>query len=230
MKPGSHALRDLALPAVTGLTMLLAIWMVFIAVPSERDQGVVQRIFYFHVGAAWMAFAGFGVVAVAGAVFLWKGDPRADRLAVANAEAGMLYTTIVLVTGPIWARPIWGVWWSWDPRLTMTVVLWTIYAAYLMLRRLGGGDDAITRYAAILGIVGVLDIPLLILSIRMWRGVHPAVMLSKDPGAGLHDPMMRATLMVSGLALALLFGWLVSIRMRLGRLDDEIATLTEGAR
>lgn len=222
--------RDVVLPAATGIAMFAAIWLVFVAVPSERDQGVVQRIFYFHVGAAWMAFAGFAMVAVGGGFYLWRGDRRADRLALANAEAGMLYTTIVLVTGPLWARPIWGVWWSWDPRLTMTIVLWTIYAAYLMLRRLGGGDDAITRYAAILGIVGVLDIPLLILSIRLWRGVHPAVMLSKDPNAGLHDPMMRLTLTISGLALALLFTWLVSIRMRLARIDDEISTWAEEER
>jgi heme exporter protein C len=220
-----HPFRDLFLPGACAVAMVAALALVFVFVPSERDQGIVQRIFYFHVAAAWMAFAGFAAVAVAGAWFLKTGSRRADHLAIANAEAGMLYTTIVLVTGPIWARPIWGVWWTWDPRITMTVVLWTIYAAYLMMRRLGAGDAAISRYAAVLGIVGVLDIPLLILSVRMWRGMHPAVMLSKDPNAGLQDPMMRWTLVVSGLALALLFVWMVSLRARLHGLDDALSEL-----
>lgn len=217
--------RDRLLPALTCVVMLVAIYLVFLAVPSDREQGVVQRIFYFHVASAWMAFAGFALVAIASIRFLMTGDRRADRLAHANAEVGMLYTTLVLVTGPIWARPVWGTWWTWDPRLTMTVVLWTIYAAYLMLRRLGGGDDALQRYAAVLGIVGALDIPLIIISIRLWRGIHPAVMLAKEKDAGLKDPLMGVTLMVSGVALALLFTWLVSLRARLARVDDTIARL-----
>jgi len=224
MASRSRPLRDL-LPWLTCLAMLAAIYLVFVAAPSEREQGVVQRIFYFHVGAAWMAFAGFALVAIASLWFLARGDRRADRLALANAEVGMLFTTIVLVTGPIWARPVWGVWWTWDPRLTMTVVLWTIYAAYLMLRRLGGGDEALGRYAAVLGIVGALDVPLIIVSIRLWRGIHPAVMLAKEPDAGLKDPTMKIALLVSGLALALLFTWLVSLRMRLQKVDDELARL-----
>lgn len=228
----SHRLwRDTLLPWLTCLAMLAAIYMIFVAVPSERDQGVVQRIFYFHVNLAWMAFAGFAFVAVASAWFLRTGSRRADRLALANAEVGMLYTTLVLVTGPLWARPIWGVWWTWDPRLTMTVVLWAIYAAYLMLRRLGGQDDTILRYAAVLGIVGSLDIPLLVIAVRLWRGIHPAVMLSEEPDSGLKDPTMIWTLVVSGVALALLFTWLVSLRARLAEVDETVTSLQlEGAR
>src|SRR5690606_6398941 len=142
-------------------------------------------------------FGGFLVVSVASAWYLANGSRTADRLALASAEVGMLYTTLVLVTGPIWAKPIWGVWWTWDPRLTMTVVLWTIYAGYLMLRRLAGGDETILRYAAVLGIVGSLDIPLLVLAIRLWRGIHPAVMLSDDPDAGIKDPWMTWTFVTS---------------------------------
>jgi heme exporter protein C len=223
--------RDVILPWATGLSMLVAIFMVFVLVPSERDQGIVQRIFYFHVNFAWMAFGGFVLVAGASAWFLRTGSRRADRLAQANAEVGMLYTTLVLITGPIWARPIWGVWWTWDPRLTMTVVLWSIYAAYLMLRRLGGEDETILRYAAVIGIVGLLDIPLLILAVRLWRGVHPAVMLSDDPDSGLKDPLMGWTVMVSAIALGLLFTWLVSLRARLLAVDETVAAMhLEGAR
>lgn len=206
--------------------MTAALWLVFVVVPSERVQGVVQRIFYFHVHLAWMAFGGFVVTAGASVAYLARGSRVADRLAEASAEVGLVFTSLVLITGPLWARPIWGVWWTWDPRLTMTVVLWAIYASYLMLRRLGGRDEVILRYAAVLGVVGVLDIPLLIVAIRLWRGIHPAVMLSEDPDAGLTDPIMIWTFAVTGVALALLFAWLVALRMQFAALDDEVEALT----
>jgi heme exporter protein C len=217
--------RDVILPALTGITMLAAVLMVFILVPSERDQGIVQRVFYFHVNLAWMCFGGFLVVTVASAWYLRTGSRTADRLALASAEVGMLYTTLMLGTGTIWAKPIWGVWWTWDPRLTMTVVLWTIYAGYLMLRRLADGDETILRYAAVLGIVGSLDIPLLVLAIRLWRGIHPAVMLADDPDAGIKDPYMVWTFLVSMLALGLLFTWLVWLRVRYQKIDERLAAL-----
>jgi len=210
---------DVALPALTGVAMLTAILFVFVVVPDEKVQGVVQRIFYFHVHLAWMAFGGFVFVAATSAWYLRTGS----RVAEANAEVGLLFTTLVLITGPLWARPIWGVYWTWDPRLTMTVVLWAIYAAYLMLRRLGNGDETILRYAAVLGIVGVLDIPLLIIAVRLWRGIHPAVMLSDDPEAGLRDPTMIWGVILSGIALGLLFAWLVSLRARFAAIDDQLA-------
>src|SRR5262249_3233844 len=119
------------LPAVTCVAMLAALYLVFMVVPTEQQMGIVQRIFYFHVSSAWMAFIGFFLVAGAGAAFLWNGSRAADRLAEAAAEVGVLFCSLVLVTGPIWARPIWGVWWTWDPRLTMTVILWAIYVSYL---------------------------------------------------------------------------------------------------
>ncbi len=218
--------RDLWLPIAAAASMTAALWLVFVVVPSERVQGVVQRIFYFHVHLAWMAFGGFVVTAGASVAYLARGSRVADRLAEASAEVGLVFTSLVLITGPLWARPIWGVWWTWDPRLTMTVVLWAIYASYLMLRRLGGRDEVILRYAAVLGVVGVLDIPLLIVAIRLWRGIHPAVMLSEDPDAGLTDPIMMWTFAVTGVALALLFAWLVALRMQFAALDDEVEALT----
>ena len=216
---------DVALPTLTGITMLTAVVMVFWVVPNEKIQGVVQRIFYFHVHLAWMCFGGFVFVAGASIWYLRTGSPVADRYAEANAEVGLLYTTLMLWTGPLWARPIWGVWWTWDPRLTMTIVLWVIYAAYLMLRRLGEGDETIMRYAAVLGIVGVLDIPLLVLAVRLWRGIHPAVMISDDPEAGLRDPTMVWAFVISGIGLGFLFAWLVSLRVRFATVDQELAAL-----
>src|SRR3989441_2361461 len=175
------------LPPLTGVTMLAALTIVFLVVPTEADMGIVQRIFYFHVASAWVAFLGFFLVAGASAVYLWNGAPTADRLAHAGAEVGVLFCTLVLVTGPIWARPIWGVWWTWDPRLTMTVVLWAIYSSYLMLRAFGGGDAAIARYAAVLGILALPAIPLIVVSVRMLRGIDPAALTRTEGGSRLVD-------------------------------------------
>jgi heme exporter protein C len=217
------------LPTLVFLSMLAALWLVFVAVPTEREMGIVQRIFYFHVSSAWVAFLGFFLVAGASAVYLWNGSPAADRLAQAGGEIGVLFCTLVLVTGPLWARPIWGVWWTWDPRLTMTVILWAIYASYLMLRAFGGGDDAVRRYAAVLGIVGVLDIPIIMVSVRLLRGIHPAVITRNEGGSGLVDPWMRAGLGVSALALVLLAVWMLALRVRTARLADEVAALRRQA-
>src|SRR6058998_3557604 len=217
------------LPPLTGLVMLAALAIVFLVVPTEADMGIVQRIFYFHVASAWVAFLGFFLVAGASAVYLWNGARAADRLAEAAAEVGVLFCTLVLVTGPIWARPVWGVWWTWDPRLTMTVILWAVYASYLMLRAFGGEDEAVQRYAAVLGIVGVLDIPLIMVSVRLLRGIHPAVITRNEGGSGLVDPWMRAGLVVSALALVLLAAWSIALRMRTARLAEEVAALRRDA-
>ena len=205
--------------------MLAALWLVFMVVPTEREMGIVQRIFYFHVASAQVAFVGFFLVAGGSAVYLWKGSRRADRLAHASAEVGVLFCTLVLVTGPLWARPIWGVWWTWDPRLTMTVILWAIYASYLVLRAFGGEDEGVRRYAAVLGIVGVLDIPIIKVSVHLLRGIHPAVIARNEGGSGLTDPRMWAGLLVATLALVLLAVWLVQLRVRTLRLGEELDAL-----
>ncbi|HYR95860.1 MAG TPA: cytochrome c biogenesis protein CcsA [Candidatus Binatus sp.] len=216
-------------PWLVFVAMMAALWIVFMVVPTEREMGIVQRIFYFHVSSAWVAFIGFFLVAGGSAVYLWNGSRAADRLAQASAEVGVLFCTLVLVTGPLWARPIWGVWWTWDPRLTMTVILWAIYASYLMLRAFGGEDDAVRRYAAVLGIVGVLDIPIIMVSVRLLRGIHPAVITRNEGGSGLVDPWMRAGLVVSAVALILLAVWLIRLRMRTARLAEEVAGLRREA-
>lgn len=206
--------------------MLLALYLIFCVVPTEAQMGIVQRIFYFHVPCAWVAFAGFFTVAGASAVYLWQGSAAADHLALASAEVGVLFCTLVLVTGPIWARPIWGVWWTWDPRLTMTVILWAIYVAYLMLRAFGGEGEAVARYAAVLGIVGVVDIPVIHYAVRLLEGIHPSVLTQKQGGgSGLTDPSMRAALYVSSVAMLLVGAWLVALRVRTERLAAEVAAL-----
>ena len=218
---------DAVLPWLASAAMVAALACVFLYVPNERMQGPVQRIFYFHVNSAWSAFLGFGLAAAASAMFLWRGDAAYDRLARAAVEVGMLFCTMVLVTGPIWARPIWGTWWTWDPRLTMTVILWTVYAVYLVLRTMGQDDPQIARYAAVLAVVGVLDVPLIMISVRLWRGMHPSVISAPAGTGGIQDSRMIVTLVVALVAFALLFLWLLWRRYEALRLEDELRALED---
>jgi heme exporter protein C len=208
------------------VVMAVALFFIFCVVPTEAQMGIVQRIFYFHVPCAMAAYAGFLTVAVASGIYLARGSVAADQVAIAAAEVGVLFCTLVLVTGPIWARPIWGVWWTWDPQLTLTVILWSIYVAYVMLRAFGGEDDAIASYAAVLGIVGSLAIVLNHYAVRLLEGIHPAVLRSR-PGteSGLRDPMMGVTLAIAVVAMLLLGGWLVALRVRTERLAAEVVRL-----
>lgn len=219
---------DAFLPAATLLVMLAAIYTVFVYVATDKVQGIVQRIFYFHVPLAIMTFLAFGTVAVASILFLWRGTRTWDRVAHAAAEVGMLFCTLVLITGPIWARPVWGTWWTWDARLTTTLILWLIYAAYLMLRSISGGDQG-ARYAAVLGVVGAVDIPIINRSVYWWRTIHPAVLVTREGGSGLADPSMRLTLGICFLAFFLLFVWLTWVRNENMRLSDEVEALRHQA-
>jgi heme exporter protein C len=218
---------ETVLPVLTLLAVGAAIFMVFVYVPTDRVQGIVQRIFYFHVPLAMMTFIAFGLVAVASIFFLWRGSRFWDRLAHSAAEVGMVFCSLVLVTGPIWARPIWGTWWTWDARLTTTLILWLIYAAYLMLRTMSGTGDEGARYAAVLGVVGAIDIPIINRSVYWWRTIHPAVLITRQGGSGLGDPRMQATFAVCMVAFLLLFLWLLWVRNESGRLRDALEDLRQ---
>ncbi|GIW42188.1 MAG: cytochrome C biogenesis protein CcmC [Candidatus Binatia bacterium] len=220
---------ETVLPAATFLAMAAALYLVFVYVPSDRYQGVVQRIFYFHVPSAILTFVATGVLAAASALFLWRGSAVWDRLAHSAAELGLLFCSIVLTTGPIWAKPIWGTWWTWDARLTSTLVLWLILAAYLMLRNLAPSSEQAARYAAVLGIVGAIDVPIINRSVYWWRTIHPAVIVTREGGSGLEDPRMRLTLAVSFLAFFLLFSLLLWLRYESARLGEEVVRLRQRA-
>ncbi|MCX8071546.1 MAG: cytochrome c biogenesis protein CcsA [Candidatus Binatia bacterium] len=209
-------------PPACGAAMFLALAAVFIYVPTDRVQGVVQRIFYVHVPLAVVTFIAFGVTAVASAIYLWRNDAKWDRIAYVSAEIGVLYCTLVLITGPIWAKPIWGTWWTWDARLTTTLILWLIYVAYLMLRNLTVDPEQGARYAAILGIMGALDIPIINRSVYWWRTIHPAVLVTREGGTGLTDPRMQITLLIAFIAVLLLFVWLLRVRAAQARLQETI--------
>ena len=208
---------DNVLPWLTCIAMFAALAMIFLYVPNEQMQGAPQRIFYFHLPIALNTYLGFFTVAGASASYLWQGDRFSDLLAQAAAEIGMVFCTLVIITGSLWARPIWGVWWTWDPRLTMVVILWTIYSAYLLLRMFAGDTEQVARYAAVLGIIGVLDIPILHIATRLWRGIHPKVEKMA--------PEMMWTLLIGMSAFLLLFCWLLWLRVRNLSQRDEIAAL-----
>lgn len=199
----------------------LVLWMVFFWVPTEANQGVVQRIFYMHVPAAWVAFMAFGIVAFASAVYLWLGDERADMAAVAAAEGGMVFTAIVLLTGPLWGKIAWGTYWTWEPRLTLTLLLFFIYVGYFMVRAATENPEKGKRFAAVVGIVGALDIPLIHISVLWFRSLHPQPVVLKAEGPTLH-PDMLTTLLTGFLAFTVLFLGLLVLRYGLERAQREL--------
>lgn len=207
--------------------MLASLFMIFEYVPTEADEGIVQRIFYFHVPCAWVAFAAFGLVAIAGILYLWLGDQIWDDLGYASAETGMVFCTLMLVSGSLWARPIWGVWWTWDSRLTTTFILWLMYGGYLMLRASADDTPQVARFAAVIGIVAALDVPIVIVSVRLWRTIHPAVLVTKQGGHGLEDPRMIATLLVSLAAFTALWAWILMLRLAQMRTRSRMLALTQ---
>src|SRR5215472_196383 len=214
------------LGVVTLAMMTAAIFMVFAYVPTEAQQGIVQRIFYFHVPCAWVAFAAFALVAISGGFYLWLGQQVWDDLAYASAEVGMLFCSLVLITGSIWAKPIWGAWWTWDSRLTTTLVLWLLYAGYLALRVMADDLRQVGRMAAVVGIVAAADVPVIIVSVRLWRTIHPAVIVTRQGTHGLEDPRMIATLLVSLAAFTVLGTWLLMLRFATLRTSSRLAGLS----
>jgi len=200
---------------------VVALWAAFLHAPTERVMGEVQRIFYFHVGSAWTAFFAFFVVFVAGIIYLWRRSPFWDELGAASAEVGIIFTTIVLTTGPIWAKPIWNTWWPWgDPRVTTTLVLWLIYVAYFALRSSLPEGEKRARFAAVFGIIGFIDVPIVFLSVRWWRTIHPVVITRT--GASLEPEMVQAML-IAVAAFTVLYFTLLFLRtaMRLQQTATE---------
>ncbi|MFC1926392.1 cytochrome c biogenesis protein [Chloroflexota bacterium] len=173
--------------------LIAALYLVFIYVPTEKNMGNVQRIFYFHVPLAWVSFCAFFVVFVSGILYLWKRSMKWDTIACASAEVGVVFTTLVLITGSIWAKEIWGAWWTWDARLTATLVLWLIYVAYFLVRNYATSQTQTARFAAVIGIIGFLNVPIVFLTVHLWRTHHPTTLVFEG---GLTPPMVL-TLLVS---------------------------------
>jgi heme exporter protein C len=183
--------------------------------PAEATQGLAQKIYYLHLPAALNAYIAFAVVAVTSIVYLWLRDVRADRVAEASAEVGLLFTTVVLTTGPIWGKPVWGTWWTWDARLTLTLFLWFIYAGYLVLRGAITESEMRARYSAVLGILGALLIPFIHMSVYLFRTLHPMPIVLKPDRPSLPREML-ITLALSFTAFLIVYVALLRARYRLG--------------
>jgi heme exporter protein C len=206
------------LAIVTALLLSFALYEALVVAPTERTMGDVQRIFYYHVPSAWTAFLLFMINFVASVVYLVRRNVKADILALVSAEVGVVFCTVVLVTGPIWARPVWGIWWTWDLRLTLTLLLWLIYVSYLVLRRFSTSSQT-PVLAAVLAIFGALDVPLVYFSIWFFRTQHPSPVIG---GGGSLDPGMGRVLLINWAAF-LCLAWLVSwTRYRLEVLKREV--------
>lgn len=215
--------------ALVGLTLMLsatALWTTFSHAPVEATMGVVQKIFYFHVPSAYAMYIGFGLCGLSSLVFLFRRKPSWDALAVASAEVGLIFCIVVLVTGPLWARKAWGTFWTWDPRLTTTLLTGMIFAAYVVLRSFGGSGEAERRFASALGFLGVLILPIIHYAVKLWRGQHPVVIASG--GGGLAPGMLHA-LLVGFVFFTALCALMIWTRFRTERNRQALEALEEEA-
>ncbi len=208
----------------TLVSMLVALYLIFLYAPRELTMGEVQRIFYSHVPLAWTAFVAYFLVFLGSLGYLWKRWRFADELAHAAAEVGFVFCTCVLVTGPLWAKPVWGIWWTWDARLTSTFILWLLYVSYLMLRSYLINPGRAALLAAVVGIIGFVDVVVDYMAIRWWRTQHPQPVIIGGEGSGM-DSQMWLTLLVSWAAFLCLFSFLLRQRLGLGEARRELSTL-----
>ncbi|MFH1633329.1 MAG: cytochrome c biogenesis protein CcsA [Chloroflexota bacterium] len=223
-KPRALSILD----TLTAILFVIAVMMVFFYAPVERVMGLVQKVFYFHVAAAWVGMLGFLVAAVVGVLYLVKGDPKYDLTGLAAIEISLVFFFVAIIMGSIWARPIWNTWWTWDPRLTTATIVELIYAAYLMLRQGVEDPDRRARFGAVYAILGFVSVPLTFISIRLLRTIHPVVVGGGDPSAessfGMTGPM-KLTFFFSLFTFSVLFADLLWHRIRMGQLDAKVEEL-----
>ena len=223
-KPRSLKILD----AVSLILLLIATLMVFFYAPLEAVMGLVQKVFYFHVAAGWVGMLSFLVAAFAGVAYLRTSHRKWDIVGLSAVEIGVVFAFINIVTGSIWARPIWNTWWTWDPRLTTATIMMLIYAAYFMLRSGIEEPDRRARFGAVYAIIGFLSVPLTFFSARLFRTIHPIVIGANQPGAeGSFDMTgtMLITFLFSLLTFTFIFADLLWHRIRLGRLADKVEQL-----
>jgi heme exporter protein C len=217
VRPG---LFDLAV----ALALLVDLYAIFVVSPAERVQGDVFRIVYIHVPMGWLAYVAFAIVFGSSIAYLWRRRPGADHLARAAAEVGVLFTTLLLVTGVLYGRPVSGVWWTWDARLTTTLVLWFVYVGYLMVRSAIADPERSARIGAALGVVAFANVPLVQLSVNWWRTLHPTPSVTQ-PGA--MGGTLLPILLFSTAMVAVVFARLVVLRLQLVRAQAEARQLAQ---
>ena len=201
--------------------MLTALWAVFLYAPTEATMGIVQRIFYFHVSAAFMGYFAFFVVFVSSIVFLLKRDLAWDRVARCSAEIGVLFASLNLATGILWAKPIWGIWWTWDARLTLQLLLWILFISYIMLGAYIAEPMKRASLQAVFGILAFIDVPINFMAIRWWRTQHPSPVIFGGEGSGL-DVDMYIALIITLTAFMLLYTYLLGQRLAVERTHEEV--------
>ena len=206
---------------LAALGLAAGLVMAFGIAPREITQGNVQRIMYLHVPTVLVAYLAFAVVFVASVAYLWRRTPAADRLAHASAEVGVLFTGLTIASGAIWGKPTWGTWWTWDARLTSVAILFVMYLGYLLLRGMIEDHERGARYAAVLGIIAALDIPLVHFSVYWWRTLHQPPSMLKPGPASMPEGILAA-LLVNVAAFALLYVYFVSKRIIVLRRVEEV--------
>lgn len=203
-----------------GIAGIVTLVVSFVA-PPDAIQGELSRILYVHVPAAWLAYVSFGVTMLASALYLWKKDLKWDRIAAGSAEIGVLFTGMTLVIGMIWAKSTWGVWWTWDARLTLTAIMFFVYLGYLALRRSTDDLEARAKRAAILGVLAIVQIPLVHFSVVLWRGLHQTPSLLKPASVDMDTPMV-VTLFIAVGMFSVMYVALMSKLVELGKLEEQV--------
>ncbi len=212
------------LAVLVAILMIISIYMVFCYAPIEKNMGFVQKIFYFHLPVAIIPYLAFLITLIFSVVYLVKRERKWDILAFTSAEIGLVIDTLVLITGPFWAKPVWGHWWVWEPRLTTSFIMWLLYVGYLLLRNSVPEEERRARFSAVYGIVAFVSVPISFMSIRWWRTVHPLVL--KTTGIELEPPMV-ATIFVCLFTFTLFYFLLWTERVRLENLKDEVEAIKD---
>ena len=210
------------LVVLSGLFMLADLYLIFVVAPTDAVLGHVQRVFYFHVPIAIMSFLAFFLVFLASIAYVVRRDGKWDQLAHSCAEVGVVFVTLALLTGIIWGRPLWNTWWTWEPRLTTTLILWLIYVSYLMIRSYASNQQQAARYSAVVGIVGFVDVPIVYYSVVWWRSIHPSPVVGPFAQANALEPIMLWILLFSMVTFLLLFAYLVAERTALRNSEDRL--------
>lgn len=210
------------------IAIAVALYFAFVFAPTEASMGSIQRIFYFHMGSNAASIISIIIAAVTAALFLRTGKPKYDRISYSCMELGVLFGAISLATGMLWARPVWGTWWTWEARLTSFLILWLVYVAYIMLRASARDDVTIARIAAVFTFIGAIDVPFIMVAPRIWKGLHPV--LEGEAGGEFTfgmTPNMLITLFVCISAMILLYLYLLYQRTKLAELESDVAELRE---
>src|ERR1051326_1303099 len=220
--------KRVLLGAAAVLLVIAAAYASFFVAPEERTMGLLQRIFYFHVSCAWAGLTAFSIGFLCNLLYVWKRKEKYDWLGVTFAEVGVVFTTIVLISGPIWAKPAWGIYWTWDARLTSTFILWLLYISYLFPRTLLEEPARPGLLSALFGIVAVIDVPIVFGAIRWWRTHHPAPVIMGGPNSGL-APGMGETFFFAVFAMHILMWFLIAERYALEKMRGEVELLRQEA-